>query len=166
MARAALGLAISLVATAASLVVVEFVTRWVFRDVTTTSDDRGYFSFSQRWLRSGAVSLNPDGFRERPITAKAPGTFRVAVVGDSFTFGNGIAAGDRYSAVMPRMLPAGFEVLNFGVPGNNTIEHGSLIAGRLGDGSADGLRRPGGLWLAQQRQPDFEAIGPGCSTCT
>lgn len=56
MARAALGLAISLVATAASLVVVEFVTRWVFRD--------------------------------------------------------------------------------------------------------------GGLWLAQQRQPDFEAIGPGCSTCT
>jgi len=26
-------------------------------------------------------------------------------------------------------------------------------------GSADGLRRPEGLWLAQQRQPDFEALG-------
>lgn len=25
--------------------------------------------------------------------------------------------------------------------------------------SADGLRRPDGLWLAQQKQPDFEALG-------
>lgn len=130
MARAAVGLAISLVATAASLVAMEFATRWVFRDVTTTSDDRGYFS--QQWLRSGVVVRNKDGFRERPIAAKTPGTFRIAVVGDSFTFGNGIAAGDRYSAVMQRMLPERFEVLNFGVPGNNTIEHGGLIASRLG----------------------------------
>jgi len=129
-ARAALGLAISLVATAASLVVMELATRWFFRDVTTTSDDRGYFT--QRWLRSGAVSLNADGFRDRRVGAKAPGAFRIAVVGDSFTYGNGIAADDRYTAVMQRMLPARFEVLNFGVPGNNTPEHGRLIADRLG----------------------------------
>jgi hypothetical protein len=129
-ARVALGLAVSLVVTAASLVCMEFVTRWVFRDVTTTSDDRGYFS--KQWLSSGAVTRNADGFREQPIAAKAPGTFRVAVVGDSFTFGNGIAAADRYSDVLQRMLPERFEVLNFGVPGDNTLEHGQLIGGRLG----------------------------------
>lgn len=26
-------------------------------------------------------------------------------------------------------------------------------------GSADGLRRPNGLWLSEQKQPDFEALG-------
>lgn len=26
-------------------------------------------------------------------------------------------------------------------------------------GSAEGLRRPEGLWLSQQKQPDFEALG-------
>jgi hypothetical protein len=129
-ARAALGLAVSVAVGAVSLVAMEYVTRWVFRDVTTTSDDRGYFS--KRWLASGAVTRNADGFRERPIAAKAPGQFRIAAVGDSFTFGNGIAAADRYSDVLQRMLPERFEVLNFGVPGDNTIEHGQLIGTRLG----------------------------------
>jgi hypothetical protein len=46
-----------------------------------------------------------------------------------------------------------------------------LLKGRRGDvvqatqwlhefyASSEGLRRPGGLWLAPQNQPDFEAIG-------
>jgi len=129
-ARLALGLAVSVIVGAVSLVAMEFVTRWVFRDVTTTADDRGFFS--KRWLSSGAVTRNADGFRERPIAAKAPGAFRIAVVGDSFTFGNGIAAADRYSDVLQRMLPERFEVLNFGVPGDNTVEHGQLIGTQLG----------------------------------
>jgi hypothetical protein len=127
--RAALGLAVSLAVTVASLVVMEYATRWTFRAVTTTSDDRGYFS--RRWLRSGAVTFNEHGFRERPIPAKKPGIFRIAAVGDSFTFGNGIAASDRYSAHLQRLLPERFEVLNFGVPGDNTMEHAQLIANRL-----------------------------------
>jgi hypothetical protein len=119
--RVALGLLVSLVVTAVALVAAEFATRWIYRDITTTSDDRGYFS--RRWLRSGAVTLNRHGFRERDVAdIKPAGTIRIAVVGDSFVFGNGIPAERRFSTLLQHSLPSGFEVLNFGVPGNNTRE--------------------------------------------
>jgi len=123
--RLILGLGVSLVAAALSLVAAEFATRWVFRDITTTSDDRGYFS--ARWQRT-AVQFNAHGFRERQVPfSKAPGIYRIAVVGDSFTFGNGIPSGRRFSELMQPALGAGLEVLNFGLPGNNTTEETAVI---------------------------------------
>ena len=120
--RALLGL----FAVTVSMVVAEPLTRYVFRDVTTTADNGGYFS--RRWLRSGAVRRNPAGFRERGFEdAKRPGTYRIAVVGDSFTFGNGVRQEDRYSDLLHVRLPAQFEVLNFGTPGANTPEHRNLV---------------------------------------
>jgi hypothetical protein len=102
----------------------------LLRDVTTSPDNSGYFS--KRWLRSGAVRRNHAGFREREFEeAKPPGTYRIAVVGDSFTFGNGIRQEDRYSDLLHMRLPARFEVLNFGTPGANTPEHRNLVAGLL-----------------------------------
>ena len=100
----------------------EFATRVIFREVTTSSDFGGYFS--RRWIGAGAARVNGAGFRERDFTAaKAPGTYRIAVIGDSFTYGNGIRQEDRYSDLMQAQLPAHFEVLNFGKPGANTPEH-------------------------------------------
>jgi hypothetical protein len=100
----------------------EFATRVIFREVTTSSDFGGYFS--RRWLDAGAARINSAGFREREFTdAKPPGTYRIAVVGDSFTYGNGIRQEDRYSDLMQAQLPTHFEVLNFGQPGANTPEH-------------------------------------------
>jgi hypothetical protein len=115
-----LGLAVSVVATVVALGMAEAATRWLCRDITTTSDDRGYFS--HRWERS-SLSLNSHGFRDREFSeAKPPGSFRVAVLGDSFAYGNGIPAEARFSDLMRHALPPNVEVLNFGVPGHNTPE--------------------------------------------
>jgi hypothetical protein len=100
----------------------EFATRVIFREVTTSSDFGGYFS--RRWIGAGGGRVNGSGFRERAFSAaKAPGTYRIAVIGDSFTYGNGIRQEDRYSDLMQAHLPDHFEVLNFGQPGANTPEH-------------------------------------------
>lgn len=127
-ARALPALLVSAVATGTSLVAAEYATRWVYRDITTTSDDRGYFS--NRWLRS-TVTTNSDGFREREFDAKPAGGYRIAVVGDSFAFGNGINADQRFSAHLQQALSPRVEVLNFGVAGANTPEHVGLIHDRL-----------------------------------
>jgi hypothetical protein len=105
-----------------SAVAGEFATRIVFRDVTTSSDNGGYFS--RRWYRSRPVHENHAGFRGREFSADKPaGVYRIAIVGDSFTFGNGVRQEDRYSDVLQRELPAHIEVLNFGTAGANTPEH-------------------------------------------
>jgi hypothetical protein len=123
--RIALGIAISVATTAVMLVAGEYLIRWIYRDVTTTGDDRGYFS--AKW-NAAAVQFNRAGFRERPFQpTKTPGTYRIAVMGDSFTYGNGIAADERFSTLLQRDLGEGFEVLNFGLPGFNTPEVAALL---------------------------------------
>lgn len=118
---------LSSLAVVISITAAEPLTRYLFREVTTTADNGGYFS--RRWLRSGAVRRNHAGFRERLFEdAKSPGTYRIAIVGDSFTFGNGIRQEDRYSDLLHKRLPAHFEVLNFGTPGANTPQHRNLVA--------------------------------------
>lgn len=59
--------------------------------------------------------------------SRRPGTFRVAVLGDSFTFGWGVQPEQAWPALLEARLDAGLaptgldaEVLNFGVPGYNT----------------------------------------------
>lgn len=119
------GLAVLLAAAAA-----EAGTRYVFRAVTTTADNGGYFS--RRWNRQIAGQTNPYGYRERPFSlVKPPGTYRIAVIGDSFTFGNGLPTEQRYSALLERWLPDRFEVLNFGEPGHNSTEHKLTLEGRV-----------------------------------
>jgi hypothetical protein len=105
----------------------EYATRLVFRDVTTSSDNGGYFS--RRWYRiGGAIHTNAMGFRERDFEMRKPaGVYRIAAVGDSFTYGNGIRQQDRYSDLLQSQLPSHFEVLNFGVAGANTPQHRSLV---------------------------------------
>lgn len=104
----------------------EVMARIVFRDITTSFDGGGFFTI--RWFRSGAVRLNSSGFRERLfVPSKTPGVYRIAVVGDSFTYGNGIRQQDRYSDLLQTRLPDHFEVLNFGTPGANTPQHLALL---------------------------------------
>lgn len=118
--------AVVLLSLCASLGAAEFLARWVYRDITTTGDDRGYFS--RRWASSAGVIFNAQGFREREFAEqKAPGTFRIAVVGDSFTYANGLDAKYRFSDLIQRDLPASVQILNFGLPGNNTPQHADTI---------------------------------------
>ncbi len=109
---------------------VEAATRFVFRDVTTGSDNGGFFSL--RWARGGHVQTNGDGFRERSFSMTKPaGTYRIVVLGDSFTFGNGLEANERYSDRLQAWLPPGYEVLNFGAPGANTPQHLDTLRSRV-----------------------------------
>lgn len=76
------------------------------------------------------VRINDDGLRDRDISRKKPEqTIRVAVVGDSVTFGWGVDQDRTYPRQLERILndrrPLGaniaFEVLNFGV-GNYAVD--------------------------------------------
>ena len=79
----------------------------------------------------GDTVLNRDGMRDREFPlAKTPGTFRIACIGDSITYGFGI---DRPADTYPKRLETllnnycgsssqRFEVMNFGVPGYNLKE--------------------------------------------
>jgi hypothetical protein len=67
------------------------------------------------------LATNAAGFRDAPhADAKAPGAYRIAVLGDSFVFGSGVAQ----DAILTRRLAAhlgpGFEIVNLGVPGYGT----------------------------------------------
>jgi hypothetical protein len=108
----------------------EFVVRWAFRDVTTTTDNWSYFA--RRWHRT--VRTNSYGFRERDFSLTKPrGIYRIAVIGDSIAYGQGIDEQDRFSNLIEKQLThqngkRGYEVLNFGQPGAETIDHLKILA--------------------------------------
>ncbi|MGB9690929.1 MAG: SGNH/GDSL hydrolase family protein [Candidatus Sumerlaeaceae bacterium] len=84
------------------------------------------------------LRTNSAGFadRERPLK-KPRDTFRIAVVGDSIAFGWGVAQEDRYSDLLERFLNEStttathYEVLNFGIPGYNTVMEAALLRDRV-----------------------------------
>jgi hypothetical protein len=108
----------------------EFTVRWVFRDVTTTTDNWSYFA--RHWHRT--VRTNSYGFRERDFSLTKPrGIYRIAVIGDSIAYGQGIDEQDRFSNLIEKQLarqkgPRQYEVLNFGQPGAETIDHLKILA--------------------------------------
>jgi hypothetical protein len=63
--------------------------------------------------RTFAVNTSPQGHRSPPFPTPAPG-FRIAIVGDSFVFGWGVAEPE----AVPQQLQSatGIEVLNLGIP--------------------------------------------------
>lgn len=57
---------------------------------------------------------------------KAADTYRIVVIGDSFTYGQGIIEDARFTNIVQYRLntqQANYEVLNFGRPGAETIDH-------------------------------------------
>jgi hypothetical protein len=64
------------------------------------------------------IDVNALGLREHEVAVEKPrGRRRVLIVGDSFVFGSGLEADERFSALLDAALPAGFEVINAGIPG-------------------------------------------------
>jgi lysophospholipase L1-like esterase len=109
------------------LVGCELAVRAIYRDVTTTSDNASFFA---RRFNAEHVRLNANGFRERDVsTSRPPGTYRIAVVGDSFTYGQGIRVEERFTELLEERLNqerrngTRYEVLNFGAPGTETVHH-------------------------------------------
>lgn len=105
------------------LILCEFTARWIYRDVTSTGDNRSYFCLHSN---SYNKEMNSYGYRENKFsTHPNDGVYRIAVIGDSFAFGQGIKEKERFSNLLGSKLNAGkerFEVLNFGVPGAETVD--------------------------------------------
>jgi lysophospholipase L1-like esterase len=75
---------------------------------------------------------NAYGLRDRDRPAKQPGTKRVLVMGDSYTWGYAVAEEEAYPQVAERLLRergrADIEVINGGVPDYNSRQERQLLA--------------------------------------
>ena len=107
-------LAASIVGIAAALAIAEYGTRLVFERAAASSGPKTGVA------RNGDphVSINSLGFREREIGPKDPALYRIAIIGDSYTWGQGLEERERFSNLLGAFLGPGYEVLNFGRPGN------------------------------------------------
>ena len=79
---------------------------------------RRYDAVAQRAPWAVEFRYNAQGFRGPEFPARRPGLRRVAVLGDSFTEGQGVKEPDTLARVLERLLdredPGGWEVLNCG----------------------------------------------------
>ena len=122
-----IGITVTFVTCTLLLIFGEYFFRFIYKDVTTAADNPSYFS--DKWRKT--VRLNSFNFRERHFNLEKPdGVYRIAVVGDSMTFGQGIEEEDRYSNLLEKKLNninqnshTKYEVLNFGKPGAETLDH-------------------------------------------
>ena len=96
----------------------------------STADKNCYFAIRGHRI----VHLNSLGFREREFPSDKPaGVYRIAILGDSFAYGQGLTDSLRYSNDLERMLNAEpgpharYEVLNFGKPGADTKDEFDVL---------------------------------------
>jgi lysophospholipase L1-like esterase len=79
------------------------------------------------------VENNKHGFRERDFKSPKPAdTYRIMVLGDSLTWGAGLAVEERYTAIAEKLLNNAFpqkkfEVLNFGIFGGPTTTERDIL---------------------------------------
>jgi hypothetical protein len=85
----------------------------------TLKPDLAWTTGSAPW--ESGLTTNAAGFRDGPhAAAKAPGAYRVVVLGDSFVFGSGVRQEGTLTRRLAAHLGSGFEIANLGVPGYGT----------------------------------------------
>lgn len=101
------------------------------------SDSLNTTNVSRRWFQRH-VTLNPEGFRDTQRFLRTPpaGRQRIVFLGDSFTFGQGVANpadrfSDRVGAALERAQPGRFTVSNLGVLGSGTKQTVALLKNAL-----------------------------------
>ena len=108
---------------------------WKYATQLKRTDPNPNLSFTNRpnghaFLMGQDVQVSSQGLRDREFSlAKPPGTYRIMMLGDSTTFGWGVAANDTAAKVLERELNAAhvagydrFEVLNTGVGNYDTVQ--------------------------------------------
>jgi lysophospholipase L1-like esterase len=118
--RILLRFALLTLAVSLALVGVEYAARFSLRNVKTSGNATDFITAHNP---APPIVNNRLGFREREIPPKQGDRYRIAVIGDSFTWGQGVEADERFSNRMESALGPGYEVFNFGRPGNNLPEH-------------------------------------------
>jgi len=83
-------------------------------------------------IKSLNAKISEQGLNDRYFPPeKQPGTFRIAVVGDSTSFGWKVGAKKGFPKILETLLnkehPGKFEVINFSVPGYNTSQEFEVI---------------------------------------
>jgi lysophospholipase L1-like esterase len=78
------------------------------------------------------IAINSRGLRDREMApAKPPGTVRILVVGDSFTYGSGVTGEETYPKRLERLLAervgVRVEVINAGVSGYGTVHEAAFL---------------------------------------
>lgn len=108
----------------------EHITRYVYRDITTTGDNGSYFARKWRSQQSGpgkSQLYNSWGRREIEFDEKTPeNTYRIVAIGDSITFGQGIPFEERFTNRLVSALADSekqVQVLNFAKSGMNFLHH-------------------------------------------
>jgi GDSL-like lipase/acylhydrolase family protein len=101
-----------------SLVALEWIARFAFWDVHSSADARTYLA-----LRALPVRSNSLGLRDREIPPKSPDQYRIVVIGDSITWGQGIEENERFTNLLEKDLGPGYEVFNFGTRAHDMPEH-------------------------------------------
>jgi lysophospholipase L1-like esterase len=105
--------------TVVGLVSAEYFARFRFRRARTSQNAGDYVARSGGWSAGPSNSL---GFRDREIPPRAD-RYRIVVVGDSFTWGQGIERAERFSDLLEQFLGPRYEVFNFALPGDKMPEH-------------------------------------------
>lgn len=88
----------------------------------------------KNWTWGHEVVYNRFGYREKEFAVPKPdGLFRIMILGDSLTWGAGLAPHQRYTAVLEKMFAQAnpgqaIEVLNFGLPGGPTVVERDSLA--------------------------------------
>ena len=118
--RTALKISFALLVALIALVPAEYLVRFRYRNVVSGGNARQYIAQGRARTQ---YTLNRFGNREREIPPKPAGKYRIAALGDSFTYGQGIEDRERFSNLLEGFLGAGYEVYNFGSPGANLPDH-------------------------------------------
>ncbi|MEM7401002.1 MAG: SGNH/GDSL hydrolase family protein [Pseudomonadota bacterium] len=97
--------------------------------MTTTANNTGYFS--ERWKAKNIITINSLGYREKEFDQdNESNQYRIAVIGDSFAYGQGISVTKRFSNIINSKLSDKYqniEVLNFSKPGAETVDHIEML---------------------------------------
>lgn len=125
-ARSVIAAALSItISVTLALLASEFAVRWIYRGVTTTSDNTSYFA--HRWQSATSPRKNNLGFRDRDVSAlPQAGDYRIVLIGDSFAWGQGISEEERFGNLIEAKLDAGgfpVDVVNLSRPGAETLDH-------------------------------------------
>ncbi len=138
-------IAINLSVTFVLLAALALLGEWYLRTYAPLSDHRGLFRLTHNpafygmiphsdMVKQGVrITTNSDGYRDREFTEPtATNKFVIAVLGDSYTFAQGVPQEATYPAIMEKILNQHvgkdyFRVWNLGVSGYNTDQESYIL---------------------------------------